>query len=54
MDEALGGAEFDWDAENVRHLRRHRVASQEFEEIMTGDPLYMEYQTSNREERTRF
>ncbi|HLN03256.1 MAG TPA: BrnT family toxin [Bryobacteraceae bacterium] len=50
MDEASGVA-FDWDAENTRHLRRHRVTPKEFEELMTGDPLYREYQPSNREER---
>jgi len=42
-----GGIEFDWDAENKRHLKRHR----EFEELITGDPVYPEYQTQNDEER---
>jgi len=51
MDEDLGDVEFDWDAENTRHLRRHRVTQKEFEELMVGDPLYMEYQTSQGEER---
>ena len=27
-----GGIEFDWDAENARHLKRHRVTPDEFEE----------------------
>jgi predicted DNA binding CopG/RHH family protein len=37
-----GGIAFDWDAENTRHLKRHRVTTDEFEEIITGDPLYVE------------
>jgi uncharacterized DUF497 family protein len=43
--------EFDWDAENLRHLKRHRVGAQEFEELIAGAPLYLEYQTSGEEER---
>lgn len=46
-----GGIEFDWDAENIRHLKRHRVTPDEFEEIITGDPVYLEYQAQNDEER---
>ena len=46
-----GAVEFDWDAENVRHLKRHRVAPDEFEDLMNGDPLYLEYQAQNQEER---
>lgn len=43
--------EFDWDAENIRHLKRHRVGPSEFEELMTGSPLYLEYQTVGADER---
>lgn len=50
MDEASDIA-FDWDAENIRHLRRHRVTPKDFEELVTGDPLYIEYQPADREER---
>ena len=46
-----GGIEFDWDAENTQHLKRHDVAPGEFEEIMGSDPLYLEYQARNGEER---
>lgn len=46
-----GGIEFDWDAENSRHLQRHQVTPDEFEEVMTGDPVYLEYETENDEER---
>jgi hypothetical protein len=38
------GIEFDWDAGNIRHLKRHRVTPDEFEEIMKGDPAHLEYQ----------
>ncbi len=44
-----GGIEFDWSAENTQHLRRHRVTRQEFEELITGDPVYLEYQAGMRE-----
>jgi uncharacterized DUF497 family protein len=46
-----GGIEFDWDAENIRHLKRHRVTPDEFEEVIDGDPLYLEYQARGGEER---
>jgi uncharacterized DUF497 family protein len=46
-----GAIEFDWDAENRRHLERHRVTPGEFEELMAGDPLCLEYQAENDEER---
>lgn len=45
------GIEFDWDAENTRHLARHRVSREEFEDLMTGEPLSLEYQTGGTEER---
>jgi len=38
----MGGIDFDWDAENLRHLKRHRVTPEEFEEVVTGDPVYLE------------
>ncbi len=43
--------QFDWDANNTRHLKRHRVTPEEFEGLMASDPLYLEYQTANGEER---
>jgi uncharacterized DUF497 family protein len=46
-----GGVEFDWDAENMRHLKRHGVTPDEFEDLMAGDPDYLEYQVENDEER---
>jgi uncharacterized protein len=43
--------EFDWDDDNRRHLKRHHVKPLEFEQVMSADPLYLEYQTENGEER---
>jgi uncharacterized DUF497 family protein len=51
MNEASGGIEFDWDAGNTRHLKRHRVTPAEFEELMNGDPVYVEYQAQSDEHR---
>lgn len=47
----VSGIEFDWDARNTRHLKRHRVTPSEFEELMAGEPVYLEYQTRQGEER---
>jgi uncharacterized DUF497 family protein len=45
------GIEFDWDDDNTRHLKRHRVTLSEFEEVVTNDPVYLEYQSETGEER---
>jgi uncharacterized DUF497 family protein len=45
------GVEFDWDAANTRHLKRHRVTPAEFEELMNSEPIYLDYQTQTGEER---
>ena len=51
MNEVSGGIEFNWDARNTRHLKNHRVTTDEFEELMSGDPVYLEYQARNDEGR---
>ena len=43
--------EFDWDSGNIRHLKRHRVTPTEFEEVLMGEPVYLEYQTRDGEDR---
>jgi uncharacterized DUF497 family protein len=48
---AAGGPEFDWDEGNVRHLRRHRIAPAEFEEVLLNDPIDLEYQMKDGEAR---
>ena len=43
--------EFDWDAGNIRHLKRHRGTPLEFEEVITGAPMDVEYAVGPGEER---
>jgi uncharacterized DUF497 family protein len=43
--------EFDWDEHNTKHLRAHRVSRHEFEEVLCGEPLDLDYQVENGEER---
>jgi predicted DNA binding CopG/RHH family protein len=37
--------------ENTKHLQRHGVTPKEFEELLAGDPVYLEYQVPDDEER---
>lgn len=46
-----GELKFDWDDGNVRHLRRHRVAPAEFEEVLLNSPLDLDYQIEGGEAR---
>ena len=43
--------EFEWDEQNKRHLKSHRVSPHEFEEVIANDPLDLQYQLENGEER---
>lgn len=43
--------EFDWDQQNTRHLKRHKVTPEEFEEIILSDHLELDYQFERGEER---
>ncbi len=45
------GIHFDWDAANTRHLERHRVTRDDFETLICGDPVYLEYDMPTDEER---
>lgn len=45
--------EFDWDAENTRHLAAHRVTAPEFESLIQNSPLDLEYKVVDGEERYR-
>ena len=42
---------FDWDKENRRHLQRHKVAPEEFEEVMFNEPADLEYEYELGEDR---
>ena len=45
--------EFDWDEGNIRHLAAHEVAPAEFEELLHNDPLELDYEVVDGEERYR-
>ncbi len=45
--------EFDWDGENRKHLAAHKVAPAEFEELLNNNPLDLNYELIDREERYR-
>lgn len=47
----VGDIEFDWDEHNIRHLGRHKITPQEFEELLLNDPLDLEYETEAGEQR---
>ena len=47
------GIEFDWDAENTKHLAAHRVTVREFESVMRNSPLDLAYEVVDGEERYR-
>ena len=48
-----GGIEFDWDEANIGHLAAHNVMPQEFEELLNNDPLDLDYEAINGEQRFR-
>jgi len=43
--------EFEWDTANLRHLARHRITREEFEQAMTHDPVVVDFRDENGEER---
>lgn len=43
--------EFDWDESNLRHLARHRITRQEFEQVMRRDPLLVDFNDESGEGR---
>ena len=45
--------EFDWDHENRKHLASHKVSPNEFEELLNNDPLELNYELIDDEERYR-
>jgi uncharacterized DUF497 family protein len=49
----VGGIEFDWDVENTKHLAAHRVTPAEFEQVLNNDPLDLDYQVIDGEDRYR-
>lgn len=47
------GIDFDWDDENKRHLGAHKVAPTEFEQLLNNNPLDLNFELVNNEERYR-
>ena len=45
--------EFDWDDGNITHLAAHQVTPTEFEQVMNNDPLELDYELIDNEERYR-
>ncbi len=45
------GSLFSWDEENRKHIARHGVTPDEAEQVLANDPLELERQDVNGEER---
>lgn len=43
--------EFEWDDANRAHLKKHRVAQEEFEQVMRNEPFDLHYDIESGEER---
>lgn len=41
--------EFDWDDENNQHLAAHKVKSAEFEQLLSNDPLDLDYELIDKD-----
>ena len=50
---AGGGIEFDWDDGNIGHLAVHGVTPIEFEQALNNDPLDLDFDVINGEQRYR-
>jgi uncharacterized DUF497 family protein len=48
-----GGIEFDWDDENGKHLAAHKVTPSEFEQLLSNDPVDLDYELVGSEARYR-
>lgn len=42
---------FDWDAENTKHIGLHKVEPVEAEQVLRSDPVVVQYQTHDSEDR---
>ena len=47
------GIEFDWDDENKKHLDAHKVAPAEFEQLLNNDPIDLNFELIDNEQRYR-
>ena len=51
MMASRGGPEFDWDEANVRHLARHKVTAEEFEQAIRNGQIIVDYLNVEGEDR---
>jgi uncharacterized protein len=49
----VGGIEFEWDQGNRKHLAAHGVTPAEFEQVMKNDPLELDFEKIDGEDRYR-
>ena len=47
------GVEFDWDDGNIAHLAMHGVTPVEFEQVVNNEPLDLDYESIDGEDRYR-
>ena len=45
--------DFDWDAENIQHLGRHRISPAEAMEILSSEPIILDHEIVDGEDRWR-
>jgi uncharacterized protein len=45
--------EFDWDDENRKHIGAHKVAPEEFEQVLHNDPIDLVFDVVDQEDRYR-
>ena len=45
------GIEFDWDKSNAQHIALHQITPREAEEVISNDPLDLDSETVDGEER---
>ena len=45
------GIEFDWDASNLSHIAEHLVTPEEAAQVFENDPVDLDYEVVEREER---
>ena len=43
--------EFEWDAANVKHLARHRITTEEVEQVFSSNPVIVDHQVIDEEDR---
>ncbi len=48
-----GEIEFDWDDENRKHLAAHKVKPAEFEQLLNNEPMDLQYEPIDDEDRYR-